>query len=731
MASRELQPLKSASVVLDEVGISRSSSASANDGSASGMPFVLVALQRRWWLFGMCLVVGGAVAYFVANENGQTTAECSGSLIYTGLPAPPGVNVYSPPSLMTYRDILFSTPNMKRVCERNGLGVPPAALAKFFEPSVSGYSSIMSIHLNWADAEDSVAILNDTMELLIDQAAEHRKKTLREAMKHVELGQLEAKDEVDRAAEELSSAKSRRNEFLGTDALKGGEYSSALQRVTNTEAAIDALQLKQLGVTQQMEWIDAKAKDILTQLHKNHVNVRVDAVRKLLTPYEKGSEPWLDLRDVASKIDIIAKGEPPALAEYMNWKAALTKIGQGVLPPAEQLETPEIQRLEGDLRTHLANREKLEMELISRKTEMSWLETRLQQYEEQAKKLADNISGVTGDELEAFDKKLAVAQGRLQLIDQQLRNMRQLAESSSTEFEVLMPASMETTQIKSNKKKLFVLTFFAVSMMLCAPVLASEWLRQRASPVARFAGRWGLPVIAERLLASYSPSNRKPAERLLEDAIRMTTLRIQQSLQQSGGVVLVSGLGNTPTPVKMMSAIAECLAQREEKVLLVDAMDPTFGKSSLSPAAASFEQRAAGQQLTVGKNPPSREGEGKPRKMFGLSEYLARECEGITDLIQPTACPGVDLISSGSGKFPREAMASSCITELFDHCRNSYSIILVAGPPAVARADFQMLAARADAILLAADRASIGNPVSRAVVQDLIELRAPIVGIVA
>jgi Mrp family chromosome partitioning ATPase len=121
----------------------------------------------------------------------------------------------------------------------------------------------------------------------------------------------------------------------------------------------------------------------------------------------------------------------------------------------------------------------------------------------------------------------------------------------------------------------------------------------------------------------------------------------------------------------------------------------------------------------------------RKQQVFGLSEFLTRECEGVTDLIQPTACPGVDLISSGAGRFPVEAMASSCITELFDYCRNSYSMILVAGPPAVARTDFQMLAARADAILLAADRASIANPVNREVIQDLIELRAPVIGIVA
>ena len=263
------------------------------------------------------------------------------------------------------------------------------------------------------------------------------------------------------------------------------------------------------------------------------------------------------------------------------------------------------------------------------------------------------------------------------------------------------------------------------------PVVAVEWFIRRESPVVRFASRWGLPVIAERLLSNYSPSSRKPADWRLDDAIRMTTLRIQQSLGYTGGVVLVSGLGNTPTPVKLMSAIAECLAHREERVLLVDAIDPSTGRSSLSSPAASTKGHATAPVLSVDTKSPRNGESTKRQRVFGLSEYLTRECEGMSDLIQPTACPGVDLISSGGGQFPSEAMASSCITDLFAHCRNTYTMILVAGPPAVARADFQMLAARADAILLAADRASIGDPVNRAVVQDLVDLRAPVIGIIS
>lgn len=291
-----------------------------------------------------------------------------------------------------------------------------------------------------------------------------------------------------------------------------------------------------------------------------------------------------------------------------------------------------------------------------------------------------------------------------------------------------MPASLATTEVDSNKKKLFVLFFTASAVLLCAPVFGLEWLAQRASPVAKFANRWGLPVIAERLITNYSAAQSESPDWRTDESVRMTTLRIQQCMSGPGCVVLFSSLGKSPAPVQLMSSIAACLAHREERVLIVDAIDPTQG-TTLSPGLPNDRGPATHHPKTNGQNSHSTAlGQ---RLAAGLSEYLSRDCEGIVDLIQPTACPGVDLIASGGGAFPREAMASSCVTELFDHCRRTYSIILVAGPPVVARADFQMLAARADRILLAATRAAVRDPASRDAVRDLIDLRAPVIGVIA
>jgi Mrp family chromosome partitioning ATPase len=188
----------------------------------------------------------------------------------------------------------------------------------------------------------------------------------------------------------------------------------------------------------------------------------------------------------------------------------------------------------------------------------------------------------------------------------------------------------------------------------------------------------------------------------------MLTLRIQQTCHRSGAVILFSSLDPAFSAARIVAEVARCMADREERVLVVDALSIDH---STMPAVnlLGIEER--------GDTP-------------GLAEYLAGGDHSMTSLIQPTSCPGVDAIASGNVPFDREAMASSALTELLKSCRQSYTMVLVHGPVAVWAADLQMLTARADGVVLAASRAASCDPRAREVVEDLLNLGAPIIGVV-
>jgi Mrp family chromosome partitioning ATPase len=182
-----------------------------------------------------------------------------------------------------------------------------------------------------------------------------------------------------------------------------------------------------------------------------------------------------------------------------------------------------------------------------------------------------------------------------------------------------------------------------------------------------------------------------------------------------------------------MATVAECLADREERVLIIDAVCPERALvpvlnvlSSEHPIAVTNPKAKKSQAALPPVTPAPTNGTN-----LGLSEYLSEECEDIGDLVQPTGCPGVDLIASGRRGFSREAMASSCLTQLLNSCRKNYTMVLVHGPAIDCAADLQMLTARSDGIVLAATKECAKDPRARDVLQDLLDVGAPLIGLVA
>ena len=69
-------------------------------------------------------------------------------------------------------------------------------------------------------------------------------------------------------------------------------------------------------------------------------------------------------------------------------------------------------------------------------------------------------------------------------------------------------------------------------------------------------------------------------------------------------------------------------------------------------------------------------------------------------------------------------------SELLEECRKRYSLILVAGPSTRQRADLEMLAARADGMLFTVQPNSPVPSHGYEVLQELIDLEAPVMGVI-
>ena len=729
---------------------------SSTDGP-DGAAILAAMLRKRWLLLLVIAIASAGIAILACLQFGRQSAEIKAALIYTGLPSSTSQSYYEPLGPATGAEMVTSTRILNQLAARRGVDLTPASLAQHIQATVGRSSSLLNLTLSWQDADEGIALLNELMKVFIDQMAAQRKTIQQEHLQHLEMSLLQAKARVDEARNHAEALRKQQQQKLDKGGLTSEQYHTALSKVANASSAVDDKTTEQTGIEQQIKVLtqmiaeaDTKQQDALKEMKQDFLHETSDIFKAVQGRYSASSPSARQISETIARISKFAQAKD-APQDLDRWEKALVQV---IAAESSGLSPDDIKNLDDAyLRLHsdhasklneLASerqrlrdqREQLRMRLIPFESQLAMLKQRLVDYQKQVQTLGEQITGISTAELDASINEVEEAEKRQSVLNVQCDSLRQLTESSLHEWSVSAAASPETTQLRSSRAKLFVLVFAFCGLVFSAPLLVAEWHAQSGSPQMQFARSLRLPVLAEKILDDFSPSQRRAnaearisAEKL--EIVRMLTLRIQQSCHNPGSVVLFSSLDSGFSVAPLMAGVAECLAEREERVLLVDAVSPD---RALLPVTNLLSQENSAA-LVNGKQSPSAMHAVAANAALaigpGLSEYLHEECEDVGELIRPTGCPGVDLISSGRVGFAREALASSCLTQLLSKCRKNYTMVLVNGPAFNCTADLQMLSARADGIILAATKSAGKDPRARAVVQDLLELGAPIIGLVA
>lgn len=724
---------------------------------ADGATILIGILRKRWILLFIITFVSAALALFASMQFGKESAVVKSTLIYTGFPAQTGMSGFDPLGPATGSELILSPRVLNQLRTKRQLEIGPAQLALMIKPSINRSSSLLNLTLNWADADDGIAILNDLSSLFIDEMASQRKAILREYLQHLDLSLLQAKMRTDDARQQQDGLHRKRDEQLTKGGLSGDQYRQALTDIANAKKSIDGSKAQEAGIKDQIDQITTSVAELTAKIHeleKSQADEYVNEARSVLTSarkqYSAGSNHLQQIERTIESITKLVKSDD-ATSDFSQW---IKSFSEALLSEESGLSKDERTRLSKSftaikdestsaLRDVASHRRQLEdqrrqlvLNLSPIKSSIALFEQNQVEAQKRANALGEKITGITATQLDESDHRLEVAETQQDGIAMQRDNIRQLADSKLREWSVSVPASIETTQVGSNYAKLFVFVFGICGLLFSAPLFAAEWRAQLGTPQVRFARSLRVPVLAERILEHFSPKQRLgKAQSALSDeqleTVRMMTLKIQQSCHRPGSVVLFSSLDASVSAGPLMATVAECLAEREERVLLVDAVSPD---RALVPVINMLtHHHDAGADEHPKKNPPlAINGHHAAHNEHpGLSEFLSEDCEAVGELIRPTGCPGVDIISSGRSGFAREAMASSCMTELLNVCRRNYTMVLVHGPAADRAADLQMLTARADGVVLATTRTTAKSAGVRELVQDLLDLGAPIIGVVA
>lgn len=114
----------------------------------------------------------------------------------------------------------------------------------------------------------------------------------------------------------------------------------------------------------------------------------------------------------------------------------------------------------------------------------------------------------------------------------------------------------------------------------------------------------------------------------------------------------------------------------------------------------------------------------------GFTSVLTGQCE-LREAIQPSAIPGLSLLSSGPiPPNPAELLTSPRFKELIDELREQFDFVIVDTPPLLVVTDPCVVAPRVDGVLLCIRVAKNGRPVAERAREVLASLGANVLGVV-
>jgi Mrp family chromosome partitioning ATPase len=692
-------------------------------------PLIKATLRKRWWLLGICALVALGPAYFVGHQFATESYHIKGEVEYHGLPEMARSAAYTMEPVEAHAELIQSPAFLLTVIEKRNVAheLDVLGLTNSLDVTADGKSKMITLTLTTNDLSKGTDLLNDLMDMYVQRAVEDRRARATDHARHAE-------EELFRAeANEENCRKLLRNyneKMVGTE-FEQSQIPDTLHQYTT---AFNAAVLAQTTFKTQIQEYNASRIAEVKELNRKMIEAKLSGVKSHLDKYDSGSQPYAQLSRVSGELEALAKTS----ANYdspIKFKELIDAVGKNLTAFSwlNQYITPDMSDQSTQIDKITEEGKRAELGLKTRTDEVADLKVKI---EETKKKLeaANNAIRPQIEERKAFLDDLNGATANKQLVRSQLQALRQIKASPVKELSIVCKATWDGKPT-TTFKKLFALAFIGVSLVLAAPVFGAEYYLGRESAADETARRFGLPLLSRGALSSRL-NRRKTGEFSLartnddgEDSLRLLALRIQQSLRRPGAVIVFSPLEHEESPISLICKLAVCFAEREELVLIVDA------------GGTLAESRSVLKSLFQGT--PHRTPEGQPldptlvdgaaetqMATFGISDYLCNEDLEIGDLVLHTKFTRVDCIHGGVCPPPREGLASRRITDLLELSRGRYSMILVAGPSTKNQTDVQLLAARADGMLFTV---SPNSPISNRgheVIQDLLDLDAPVMGLI-
>lgn len=702
------------------------------------------SLRRRWWYYLLITIVAAGAGYQLSTEHGTYKYTAQAQVRSKNLPFPPGKTYYSPPSITDFTQYLKHPAVLNSAFTGLGEVASPDAMSKIMEDTYDAKTKVVTVKVTQPTAAEAAAMVNQIVSAAIQKSTDERIESLNASLIYFNslVGATEAEAASRRQAkvDRLQALRTRFARDRGADL----EFEELTALVRQQRLRVADLELELTDANRLRDVLTADARALVTQVRDDVVAQLQDQMQIASGQFAAGSAKSQELGQKQEQLTTLA-------SQKVSTPADLTKFLRAVaqLIGAESPVRPE----------HAAALERLNADVYALKNRLVLLPKKIEDAKQTLTRLSDQRAAVeTGADLDLenvpeileLTAQIARAERSVEEMTQAIAWVKNMLTLDAAAYEQLGIATPQTTTPSGNHKKLFVAVFGALGLLLGAPMLIFDVSRSTKTPSEILGREFGLQTISTRAFdggitgaVSLAPD---------DPELRLLALRIQRSAQQArGSVVLFSSLCDNLSTAELTTTIASCLAARQEKVLIID-LEPieTHRGGTSAPALVDSpvelqldrcDEKVDSQEhsQTNGWNHTNGNGHGydagvavKPfsgRSKLGLARALAGGTSSPEDVLIEHGSDGIDRLRLGEGELPVEAFASPLMTQLFDHLRNQYSMVLLSGPAAKHLADVQMLATRCDGTLFVAPTKGRLAPAARRTILDLIENRVPIMGI--
>ncbi len=707
-----------------------------------------MALLSYWLYFLIAGGIAGAIAFIAATKGEQQSWTIQGTLLYNRIPIPAQASgLYEPPDLKTMCGLAKSPAVLEQLCDEFELDVPIRLLDRFITVHDPKTRQSVLISMTWDPPPQGIDMVNRFMELFPAQIAELRRKKvegylddlqtelasnrqrLEEAetlltQYHAKVNALDADSEETRVVEAIASLQ----EMVAT---RQRERDSLLATMSSLEERLAEEREKARVAYEQENSEDQQANLAEDRRRQNRLNelieeekarlsneaeyeamkLEVERARKL---YQQNFISRAKLESLEAKLKGLESRvlENPAIKA---WRAEMQKLDARVVPDRKNktISSPAIEKvqsliMETDLNAVAAAND-------------------IQQLQESVKKERGRLETLRGmrEKFALLQKNINSLETERETINSQMSDLRKLASYGPREFSVVAPATSVMHPPTSTKKKTFVFLFAGMVFLLCAPPVALEVIRCLKPTAfdklinAGLLDLWPLRPKRTSHLKRSVGSFTTAAERWAQ----LIALRIQQLAGGPGSVVLFSPVRNDTRDVTLVSRVAQYLALRDERVVILSTTNDDELRREFEDAIGRMgTQRPTGEPVVDPDSPAS-------LPVTGLAEYLMHECEGLLSIVGHTPTPGVDCIPAGSRHVPIDRLTTARMAELMAQLKEAYTVVLIHAPQLSDTLGLEVHARYADGMIFAVNDDELISGEMRYTLQSLRELHAPLWGV--